>query len=412
MPSRNTFAWRRSRLARWGMRFPEDVPVLTDGEVTLRAHTPADIDDAIEMCSDPEFARWTTVPVPYQRKDAVYFLTEKIPAGWRDGGFWSWAIDYQGRFAGGIDLRGGEGGAGEVGFGLASWARGNEVMTRAVRLVVRHAFDGFGWDVVIWRAMVGNWASRRVAWKTGFRQLTTVRGGAVHRDVRRDQWVATIGKDDKLEPAHPWWSVPVLESERVRLRPAKESDAERIAEACSDQRTQKWLSAMPSPYTVTDALEYIESHARHAAGGTGTTWIVADPATDELLANVSVFELNNRLDPTSGEIGYWAHPDARGRGMMTEAIRLLVRHAFTAVADGGLGRRRLYLKAAAGNPASQQVARANGFTEVGVERAANRRRDGSYDDLVVFDLLVTDLPANGKLGPDARSRSLVESPRD
>jgi RimJ/RimL family protein N-acetyltransferase len=81
------------------MRFPEDVPVLTDGGpgLVLRAHTAADVDAAYEMCSDPEFQRWTTVPVPYERQHAEGYLLDKIPGGWRDGGMWAWAIEYDGR---------------------------------------------------------------------------------------------------------------------------------------------------------------------------------------------------------------------------------------------------------------------------------------------------------------------------
>ena len=72
---------------------------------------------------------------------------------------------------------------------------------------------------------------------------------------------------------------------------------------------------------------------------------------------------------------------------MTEAVALAVQHLFADVSKGGLGMRRAFLKAAAGNTASQQVARANGFTEFGRERRAQLVGDGSYADLVLFDLL-------------------------
>ena len=79
------------------------------------------------------------------------------------------AVAYQGRFAGSVELRfDGIGGA-EVGFGLAPWARGKGVMTRALRLVLAWGFGLPGIGVVYWRAQVGNWASRRVAGRCGFR---------------------------------------------------------------------------------------------------------------------------------------------------------------------------------------------------------------------------------------------------
>ena len=104
------------------MRFPEDVPVLTDGVVTLRAHTAEDIECVSYMCQDPEMQRWTTIPVPYDRQNAVNFVTEIVPMGWRDGGSWAWAIEYDGRFSGTVDLHDGQGGVGEIGFSVAPWA--------------------------------------------------------------------------------------------------------------------------------------------------------------------------------------------------------------------------------------------------------------------------------------------------
>ena len=105
---------------------------------------------------------------------------------------------------------------------------------------------------------------------------------------------------------------------------------------------------------------------------------------------MSVFDLNNRIDKTMGEIGYWLHPDARGRKVMSTAVGLVIEHAFRPVADGGLGRRRLVLFAAEGNTASAHVAEVNGFTAVSTERQASPRRDGEFLDLLGFDLLATD----------------------
>lgn len=372
------------------MRFPDDVPVLTDGVVTLRAHTDDDIPGVLEMCEDPEMQRWTTVPVPYERRHAEHFVTEHIPAGWRDGGSWAWAIEYDGRFAGTVDLRDGVGGVGELGFAVTPWARGHGVMTRAVRLVVAHAFDGFGWDRVVWRAFVGNWGSRRVVWKCGFRHLVTSRGTGLARGVRRDEWIASLGRDDDRSPQHQWWQVPVLGGEDVRLRPFRADDAKRTAEACADEQTQYWLPGLPSPYLLSHAEDFIENRQERAAAGDCVSWVVSDPDTDELLANVSIFGLHFPVDPTSGEIGYWTHPDARGRGVMRAAVGHVVRHAFQPVADGGLGRRRIVILVADGNTGSARVALANGFLPSGTARAAAPRRDGGYSDLLSFDRLVTD----------------------
>ncbi|MGW7684252.1 GNAT family N-acetyltransferase [Kribbella sp. NPDC054772] len=374
------------------MRFPEDVPVLTDGVVTLRAHTAEDVEPVFRMCQDPTMQQWTTIPVPYGHEHAVHFLTEVIPNGWRANTMWAWAIEYDGRYAGTVDLGDGEGGVGEVGFAVTPNVRGNGVMTRALKLAVRYAFDELGWQRVIWRAFVDNWASRRVAWKAGFRGLVTIPGGGRARGVRKDEWVASVGRDEELEPQGNWWRVPELEGRGIRLRALRESDAQRVMEGCSDERTQYWLAGLPSPYSLEDAQRFITGRLQMLADGVGVSWAVVDAATDELLGNVSIFDLNHRIDPTLGEIGYWAHPDARGRKVMKTAVELVIAHAFTPIADGGLGRRRLVVMAAEGNSASAHVAKANGFTQVGHERRASPLRDGAYVDLLVFDLLASDRP--------------------
>jgi RimJ/RimL family protein N-acetyltransferase len=147
---------------------------------------------------------------------------------------------------------------------------------------------------------------------------------------------------------------------------------------------------MPSPYGLDDAKGFIASRSDAAASGDAVAWAVTDAVTDELLGNVSIFGLNNRIDNTIGEIGYWMHPDARGRKVMSSAVELVIGHAFRPVEDGGLGRRRLVLRCADVNTASAHVAEANGFTQVADERLADPRRDGTYNNLLTYDLLATE----------------------
>ena len=374
------------------VRFPEDVPTLTDGDIILRAHCLDDVESVVEQCQDPQSVRWTTVPVPYDRTDAERFVTETVPNGWRTDTSYGWAIaagrtdGEGGRFAGSIDLRPDGAGGAEVGFGLAPWARGRGWSLRALRLAVDWAFADAGLRVVRWRAHVGNWASRRVAWAAGFRFEGTVRRLLPQRGELHDAWVGSLLPTDSGRPTTRWFEVAPLSGEAVVLREFADSDAPRVAEACSDERTRHWLAGLPSPYTRQNALDYIARRRELHAMGAGLWWCIADPGTDLCLGNLSIMELDG-LDPTSGEVGYWAHPDARGRGVMTEAVRRVVRHAFAPEASGGLGLRRLSLFCAAGNPASAHVARQAGFVHTGTQRAAEPLGDGGYDDLMAFDQL-------------------------
>lgn len=370
-----------------------EVPVLTDGVVRLRAHTADDVDAATEMCRDAEFSRWTTVPVPYTRGDAVHFITEMVPTGWRQHTSFCWAIearDDQGRprFAGNVDLRTNP--RPDIGFGLHPWARGRGLMSRAVRLATRWGFDTLGMPLVHWDCHAGNLDSWRVAWSCGFGFQTTVPSYSPQRGQLRDAWLAVLLTDDQQRPSTRWLSAPVLAGERVRLRPHTEADLERIVEACGDPRTRYWLPAMPDPYTLDSARNFVLGCRLGESLGRKVTWAVADPESDQLLANVAIFDLDGKVCPGSGEIGYWSHRDGRARGAVTEAVQLVTRHAFAAEADGGLGCHRLQLGASVGNTASRHVAERTGYRQVGRFRLDGRLGDGRYEDGVWFDRLATD----------------------
>src|SRR2546421_12974751 len=92
------------------MGYPDDVPVLTEGAVTLRAYTLDDLDGCVENCNDPESIAWTTIPVPYGPDDGVMWITKAVPHLWAEGTGLEFAIEaahHDGvrRFAGGISLR-------------------------------------------------------------------------------------------------------------------------------------------------------------------------------------------------------------------------------------------------------------------------------------------------------------------
>ena len=64
-----------------------------------------------------------------------------------------------------------------------------------------------------------------------------------------------------------------------------------------------------------------------------------------------------------GEIGYWVRPDRRGEGICTRTVASLLSWAFTAQRDGGWGLRRVHIRCAASNLASQRVPRKLGLRE-------------------------------------------------
>ena len=66
------------------------------------------------------------------------------------------------------------------------------MMTAALHLVCDYGFDFVGLEVIRWRAVAGNWASRRVAANVGFVFDGTVRRLLMHRGELLDGWIATL----------------------------------------------------------------------------------------------------------------------------------------------------------------------------------------------------------------------------
>ncbi|WP_164519748.1 GNAT family N-acetyltransferase [Nocardioides ferulae] len=361
-------------------RQPATAPTLTDGVVTLRPPSLAFARGSYEQCQDPLSQRWTRVPVPYSMADAESYLGEVLPRGWAEDREWSFVLEHEGRYGGLMSLRNEGDGLAEVAYGSHPTVRGTGAVERGLRLLLEWGFAERDLHTVLWRANRGNWASRKVAWRLGFTVEGTVRSWLAQRGELRDGWVGTLLRDDPREPRTPWLSVPLLEGEGLRLRAIGAGDAERIQQACSEERTQRWLGQLPSPYSLDDAHTYIESRTQQLAEGTGVTWAVTE-GDDAILGTIGWFDWQPGVQC---EIGYWTHPDARGRGVMSRAMRLVTGHVV-----GELGVRRVTAYAAVDNTASRHVIESAGFRQFGVERLGANVREGRAD-LALYDLLADE----------------------
>ena len=378
------------------MRYPADVPTLRDGagpdQVTIRAHRLEDAHGSLEQCHDPLSRQWTTVPLEYTLDDARRFVTQAMPGGWHDDTEWGFAVeavDDTGtpRYAGTISLRNEREGRAKLAYGSHPWVRGRGVMERALRLLLTWGFEERELQTVIWWANKGNWASRKVAWRLGFAIEGAPRQWLPQRGRLLDSWVGTLLAGDPMHPTTPWYDVPRLTGDGLVLRRHTDEDIPRIVEACRDPLTSGWIGSIPSPFGESDARSWLDTLAERHANGTAVSWAVADPATDELIGSVDLFDVRPGRD---AEIGYWLHPDGRGRGLAVQMCRLVLRHAFVAEADGGVGLRRVRAVAAEGNAGSRRVLERSGLQQQGRERLLTPTREG-LADAAVYDIVAEDL---------------------
>jgi RimJ/RimL family protein N-acetyltransferase len=167
----------------------------------------------------------------------------------------------------------------------------------------------------------------------------------------------------------------------IVLRSWRPEDADAVVDCLNgDPEIARWLDQIPQPYTREDARVYI-------AGMTGnereTRFAVTGAATGRVLGSIGA-SWNQAGDVA--EIGYWLRADARGRGVMARAVRLLV---CWATAEGAA---RIQLRADVENEPSRRVAQSCGFTLEGVLRASHwNARLGRRQDLEMYSLLPAEL---------------------
>lgn len=158
---------------------------LDDGVVSLRPWSFRDVDPLVECIDgDPEITRWLDqVPQPYTKADARTYI----------GGIGEQAFAVtesgSGRLLGSIGVRWNERrDVGEIGYWVRADARGRGVMSRALALVSRFAFDEGAARLQL-RADVENTGSRRAAEKAGYRLDGVLRSAHWNERLgRRQDW--------------------------------------------------------------------------------------------------------------------------------------------------------------------------------------------------------------------------------
>jgi RimJ/RimL family protein N-acetyltransferase len=182
---------------------------------------------------------------------------------------------------------------------------------------------------------------------------------------------------DLTNIAHP----PELGDGQVRLRALRAADKAAVVKACNDGLIGSFCFRVPSPYRGSDFDEFLAYNERFWPDQSVANWTVVDPQSDTLLAMISLQVIAVRQ---AGEIGYWCAPWARGRGVMSAAVRLVRNWAFDK-----LELERLELATDVDNLGSQRVAQAAGFRREGLARGYLAAR-GMRRDSIVFGMLPAD----------------------
>ena len=222
---------------------------------------------------------------------------------------------------------------------------------------MRSTADGI--EVMHWRAYVGNWASRRTAWRCGFRVEGTVRRLLSANGRRYDAWVGLPdqGRADGAGPplarragARGPAGAPaaLARGRRAGDRPAP--DRARPPVSCAaplptPEGFGGWLTAPALPRPPRARPWAGASPTWTPTGRSGTCRSSGCASPDAMVTPARLLA---------------AHRGPRARRAMTRPWSCCCAHAFAGRADGGLGLRRLHAGTARATPPRRRCSSGRG----------------------------------------------------
>jgi len=171
----------------------------------------------------------------------------------------------------------------------------------------------------------------------------------------------------------------------ILVRTYREEDASALYEAARESIAELsvWLPWCHENYSIEESREFIGTRAKTAADGEWYSFGIFEKESGKFLGGVGL-NFINRVHQMAN-LGYWVRTSAAGRGIATDATRLVARFGFEQ-----LGLHRIEIVVAVPNIASQRVAEKVGAVREGVLRRRLLIR-GESQDAVLFSLIPEDL---------------------
>lgn len=169
--------------------------------------------------------------------------------------------------------------------------------------------------------------------------------------------------------------LPTIHRELYTLRPWHPDDAIPLVRHANNKKVAISLrDAFPHPYSLSDARKWL-----NATGNNREDIILAIEVNGEPAGGIGMQGLKD-VYRHNGELGYWLSERYWGRGIMTDAVGVLVDHAFVQT-----GWQRLFASIFENNIPSMRVLEKNGFTREAVHRKSVIK-EGVVMDEVIYAL--------------------------
>jgi ribosomal-protein-alanine N-acetyltransferase len=164
----------------------------------------------------------------------------------------------------------------------------------------------------------------------------------------------------------------------IELRKWSFNDAEELAKAINNKNVIKWLrDGLPSPYSASDAVDYIKSTMEADPNDLFAFAIVAN---GNVVGSISALRQGN-IHRLSAEMGYFIAEPYWGKGYATMAVKKLTDFIFS-----NTDIIRIFAMPFSDNEGSKRVLEKCGFNLEGL-LAKNAVKDGVIKDILLYALI-------------------------
>lgn len=173
--------------------------------------------------------------------------------------------------------------------------------------------------------------------------------------------------------------IPLLESERLRLRRMEREDARDLYRYWSDPEVVRYMNIPPFA-SVEDTYEMIHLLNALSESEDALRWGIELRESGRLIGSCgfNVWELSGAY---RGEIGYDLGREYWGQGYMSETLRMVLAYGYET-----MGLNRIEALVDPRNVASRSLLQAFGFREEGLLREYQKTQEG-FVDLLMYSLL-------------------------
>lgn len=166
----------------------------------------------------------------------------------------------------------------------------------------------------------------------------------------------------------------IIKSKKFILRKYKKGDEESLRENINNKRVSRYMSAVPYPYSMRDAKEWIGKDLKWQKDKKPTEVNFVIDIDGEVVGAIGFSNIKHQH---KAEIGYWLAEKYWKQEIITEAVRLATRFGFKE-----LKLKRIFADVFSPNQASKRVLEKTGFKLEGVMEKSHKKYNRFYDAYV------------------------------